>query len=249
MFPRVKQMFNQSSYRFQKSQCDKCSWKYPANRATSDWTWPRFRKHNKEPPIPSKSWRYEQRREEVPVLRINSPSLGHRFCLYLLLRINYSIEAGSRKDKLILFTVQDQFMYLKIYICKSLVPPCRVSATETHLLIKLSPRTHCLRSVLNISVDTVSKLKASVFPWVLCAFYPLCPSEHLTFTDMCSGILSPPLWGRQWGRRLTPLFYDDHKSYFTNQLHPPLHWGRQSYTILAPNSWITKCLFKLRQRK
>lgn len=141
VFPRVKQMFNQSSYRFQKSQCDKCSWKLPANRATSDWTWPRFRKRNKEPPIRSKSWRYEQRREEVPILRINSPSLGHRFCLYLLLHINYSIEAGSRKDKLILFTVQDQFMYLKIYICKLLVPPfqtspCLVSATETHLSIK-----------------------------------------------------------------------------------------------------------------
>lgn len=36
VFPRAKQMFNQSPYRFQKSQCDKCSWKQPANRAMSD---------------------------------------------------------------------------------------------------------------------------------------------------------------------------------------------------------------------
>lgn len=36
----------------------------------------------------------------------------------LLLHINNSTEAGRAKDKLILFTVVDQFIRPKMYICK-----------------------------------------------------------------------------------------------------------------------------------
>lgn len=128
LFPRVKQMFNQSSYRFQKSQCDKCSWKRPANRVMSDWTRPRFRKQRKMASITKGCWFYQshgdiskpkkKEREEFPILSVNSPSLCQRLCLYLLLHINYSIDAGSGKDKLILFTARDQSIHLKIRICK-----------------------------------------------------------------------------------------------------------------------------------
>lgn len=59
-----------------------------------------------------------KKREEFPILSANFSSLCQRFCLYLLPHINYSIEAGSKRDKLILFTVMDQFLHLKIYVCK-----------------------------------------------------------------------------------------------------------------------------------
>lgn len=48
---QAKPMFNQSSYRFQKSQGDKCSWKQPADRAMSDWARPWFRKQSEKTSI------------------------------------------------------------------------------------------------------------------------------------------------------------------------------------------------------
>lgn len=126
-FPQVKQMFNQGSYRFQKSQCDKCGWKQPANRAMSDWMRPRCRKHRKY------GGRNEGRllllffffcflvnlmemwaeKEEFPMFVPEVLPLSLCCCI-----INYSTEAGRAKDKLILFTVVDQFIHPKIYICK-----------------------------------------------------------------------------------------------------------------------------------
>ena len=108
-FPEAKQMFNQSSYRFQKSQCDKCSWKQPANRAMSDRARPQFRKHWQMTSITQEdfcSWFYFShggmwitRNLLFPPISscfssANSPSWCRRsfffFCFYLLLHINYS---------------------------------------------------------------------------------------------------------------------------------------------------------------